>query len=62
LATSDREIVVSRVFDALRELVFPSAADCDTVEMEYGAIEGGKQTLERLAGHLLKMNTERITS
>jgi len=36
-------------------MVFPSAADRHTVVKEYGAIEGGKQTLERLAEHLPKM-------
>lgn len=36
-------------------MVFPSAAERDTVVKVYGAIEGGKQTLERLAGHLPKM-------
>src|SRR3984957_19743945 len=36
-------------------MVFPSAAARDTVVKEYGAIEGGKQTLERLAEHLPKM-------
>ncbi|MBI3664125.1 MAG: SRPBCC domain-containing protein [Acidobacteria bacterium] len=37
-------------------MVFPSAADRDKVVKEYGAIEGGKQTLERLAEHLAKMS------
>jgi uncharacterized protein YndB with AHSA1/START domain len=36
-------------------LVFPTAEDCDRVVREYGAVEGGKQTLERLAEHLAKM-------
>jgi uncharacterized protein YndB with AHSA1/START domain len=36
-------------------MVFPSAAQRDIVVKEYGAIEGGKQTLERLAEHLPKM-------
>jgi uncharacterized protein YndB with AHSA1/START domain len=36
-------------------MVFPSAADRDKVVKEYGAIEGGKQTLERLAEYLPKM-------
>jgi uncharacterized protein YndB with AHSA1/START domain len=36
-------------------LVFASAADRDFVVKEFGAIEGGKQTLERLAEHLPKM-------
>ena len=35
--------------------VFPSAEDRDRVVREYGAIEGGKQTLARLAGHLPAM-------
>ncbi|MGP8234316.1 MAG: SRPBCC domain-containing protein [Limisphaerales bacterium] len=36
-------------------MVFPTAADRDNVVREYGAIEGAKQTLERLAEHLPKM-------
>ncbi len=32
--------------------VFPSAAERDFVAKEFGAIEGGKQTLERLSEHL----------
>jgi uncharacterized protein YndB with AHSA1/START domain len=36
-------------------MVFPSAADRDLVVKEYGAIEGGKQTLERLAGHVAQI-------
>jgi uncharacterized protein YndB with AHSA1/START domain len=36
-------------------MVFASAADRDFVVKEFGAIEGGKQTLERLAEHLLQM-------
>jgi uncharacterized protein YndB with AHSA1/START domain len=36
-------------------MVFPSAADRDFVVKEFGAIEGGKQTLERLAEHLPKI-------
>jgi uncharacterized protein YndB with AHSA1/START domain len=35
-------------------MVFPTAAARDKVVKEYGAIEGGKQTLERLAELLLK--------
>jgi uncharacterized protein YndB with AHSA1/START domain len=33
-------------------MVFPTAEARDTVVREYGAIEGGKQTLARLAAHL----------
>ncbi len=35
--------------------VFPSAEDRDRVVREYGAIEGGRQTLERLSEHLPTM-------
>jgi uncharacterized protein YndB with AHSA1/START domain len=49
-------------FDALEEgrtrltmrHVFPSAAERDRVVKEFGAIEGGKQTLQRLSEHLAK--------
>ncbi len=37
-------------------MVFPSAAARDLVVKEYGAIEGGKQTLQRLAEHLPRMD------
>ena len=37
-------------------MVFDSAADRDVVVKEYGAIEGGKQTLGRLAEYLTKMS------
>lgn len=33
---------------------FPTAAERDMVVMEFGAIEGGKQTLERLAAYLTR--------
>lgn len=36
---------------------FPSAAERDRVVKEYGAIEGGKQTLDRLAAQLVEMVT-----
>ncbi|HEY6280285.1 MAG TPA: SRPBCC family protein [Burkholderiales bacterium] len=36
-------------------MLFRSAAERDQVVKEYGAIEGGKQTLDRLAEHLAKM-------
>ncbi|HEY1923527.1 MAG TPA: hypothetical protein VGG44_12315 [Tepidisphaeraceae bacterium] len=36
-------------------VVFASAADCDQIVREYGAIEDGKQTLARLGEYLGKM-------
>lgn len=36
-------------------LVFPSTKDRDFVIKEFGALEGAKQTLERLSDHLPKM-------
>jgi uncharacterized protein YndB with AHSA1/START domain len=41
-------------------MVFPSAAARDFVVKEFGAIEGGKQTLERLGEFLVKMPAEVI--
>jgi uncharacterized protein YndB with AHSA1/START domain len=38
--------------------LFKSAAERDRVVEEYGAIEGGKQTLDRLAEHLAKMRVD----
>jgi uncharacterized protein YndB with AHSA1/START domain len=74
--TADREIIITRVFNAPRDLVFqvftdpkhvdhwyeprgfttkvtmrsvfPSAAELERVK-GFGAVEGGKQTFERLA-------------
>jgi hypothetical protein len=37
--------------------LFPTAELRDAVGREYGAIEGGKQTLERLAEHLPSMRS-----
>ena len=37
-------------------MVFPSPAERDFVVKEFGAIEGGKQTLERLGEYLPKMS------
>lgn len=37
-------------------MVFPSAVERDFVVKEFGAIEGGKQTLERLGEYLPKMS------
>jgi len=39
--------------------VFDSPADRDFVVKEYGAIEGGKQTLQRLADYLPKMSASK---
>ncbi len=36
-------------------MVFPTASERDKVVQEYGAIQGGKQTLKRLDGHLAEM-------
>jgi uncharacterized protein YndB with AHSA1/START domain len=38
--------------------VFPTAAERERVVREYGAIEGGKQMLERLAHHVTKMSKD----
>ncbi|MFI5143108.1 MAG: SRPBCC family protein [Thermoanaerobaculales bacterium] len=38
-------------------MVFPSAAEREKVAKEFNAIEGGRQTLERLAEHLPTMRT-----
>jgi len=54
--------VATWTFDALEDgktrltirMVFTNAADRDTVVKEYGAIEGGEQTLERLGEQLAK--------
>ncbi|OLC52046.1 MAG: hypothetical protein AUH85_17990 [Chloroflexi bacterium 13_1_40CM_4_68_4] len=67
-ATSDREIVLTRVFDAPRELVFKTWIDREQVaqrwgpngtntthEMDVRPGGGGNQTLDRLAQHLAKM-------
>jgi uncharacterized protein YndB with AHSA1/START domain len=42
--------------------IFPTAAERDRVVKEYGAIEGGKQTLERLAHHLAKIQKATLES
>ena len=69
MATSDREIVLTRVFDAPCELVFKTWIDREQVaqrwgpngftntthEMDVRPGGGGNQTLDRLAQHLAKM-------
>jgi uncharacterized protein YndB with AHSA1/START domain len=39
-------------------MIFPSATERDFVVKEFGAIEGGKQTLERLGEYLPKTNLD----
>lgn len=39
--------------------LFPTAADRDMIVKTYGAIEGGKQTLSRLAGYLPNMEAKK---
>jgi uncharacterized protein YndB with AHSA1/START domain len=34
--------------------IYKTAADCNNIAKKYGAVEGGKQTLARLAAHLAK--------
>jgi len=53
------QFVATWTFEALGDktkvtihMLFPSASDRDRVVKEYGAIEGGKQTLERLGKFL----------
>ena len=61
------QFVSTWTFDALEggktrltiRMVFPSTEQRDTIVREYGAVEGGKQTLERLAEHLTKLSTEK---
>ena len=49
------ELAPKKASVAIR-MVFPSASERDFVVKEFGAIEGGKQTLERLGEYLPKMN------
>jgi uncharacterized protein YndB with AHSA1/START domain len=54
-ATWTFDVVTSGQTKVTIRMVFPSAADRDRIVKEYGAIEGGNQTLARLAEHLPKM-------
>jgi uncharacterized protein YndB with AHSA1/START domain len=62
----DVQFVATWTFDALAaavtrvtiRMVFPTAAERDRVAKEYGAVEGARQTLERMAGHLLNRGSE----
>jgi uncharacterized protein YndB with AHSA1/START domain len=55
--------IATWTFDALEpgktkvtmQMIFPTANDRDTVVKAYGAIEGGKQTLQRLSEYLPTM-------
>jgi uncharacterized protein YndB with AHSA1/START domain len=58
VATWTFDLVEANKTKVTIRMVFPSAADRDFVVKEFGAIEGGKQTLERLGEHLLKMNLD----
>jgi uncharacterized protein YndB with AHSA1/START domain len=44
------------------QMLFPTAATRDYVAKEFGAVEGGKQTLDRLAAYLVDFPTSRSTS
>ena len=50
--TSNREIVITRVVDAPRVTVFPSAAKRERILGTYRADEGGDQTLDGLDEYL----------
>jgi uncharacterized protein YndB with AHSA1/START domain len=55
VATWTFDVVPTAKTKVTIRMVFASAADRDFVVKEFGAIEGGKQTLERLSEHLPKM-------
>jgi len=54
-ATWTFDIVEADKTQVTIRMVFPSTAARDMIVKEYGAIEGGKQTLARLAEYLTKM-------
>jgi uncharacterized protein YndB with AHSA1/START domain len=59
----EADFIATWTFDAVDDhktqvtvrMVFPTMAARDAVVREYGAVEGARQTLERLAGHLPSM-------
>ncbi|HEY4044783.1 MAG TPA: SRPBCC domain-containing protein [Rhodopila sp.] len=58
----EADFIATWTFEAICEktrvtiqMVFPSASARDVVVKEYGAVEGGRQTLERLGEHLPRM-------
>jgi len=57
VATWTFEAVDARTTRLTLRMVFDTPADRDVVVKEYGAIEGGKQTLQRLADYLPGMAT-----
>ena len=56
VATWTFEALAGNKTKVTARMVFDSPTDRDFVVKEYGAIEGGKQTLERLADYLSKMH------
>jgi uncharacterized protein YndB with AHSA1/START domain len=54
-ATWTFEVLAADKTRVTARMVFPSASERDFVVKEFGAIEGGKQTLERLGEYLPKM-------
>lgn len=56
VATWTFEVVENGKTRVTIRMVFPSSVARDRVVREFGAIEGGKQTLERLGEYLPKMN------
>jgi uncharacterized protein YndB with AHSA1/START domain len=55
IATWTFDKIAERKTRVSLRLVFPSAPERERVVKEFGAIEGGKQTLERLGEYLVKM-------
>jgi uncharacterized protein YndB with AHSA1/START domain len=55
-ATWTFEVLAANKTRVTARMVFPSPAERDFVVKEFGAIEGGKQTLERLGEYLPKMS------
>jgi uncharacterized protein YndB with AHSA1/START domain len=63
--SAEPDILATWTFEAIGEktrvtisMVFPSVEARDLVVEKYGAIEGGKQTLERMAEHLPSMGVD----
>ena len=58
VATWTFEALAAKQTRVTIRMVFPTAQERDFVVKEFGAIEGGKQTLERLSEHLLRMSPD----